>query len=565
MRVLFVENRDSFSWNVIATLPVPRASVRVVNAVEALARLDHADVLVIGPGPTDPVRARLVELVHAAAQRGLPTLGVCLGHQALGLAFGAKLARSMPAHGKRASVTFSGAARLPGIDGQLEVMRYHSLSLTDVQEPLRVTARLADGTVMAVEHASLPMVGVQFHPDSFGTPRGRELVAAFWRGLGLPVEETDPRPAPSPAPVPTPEVDGPRGDAGDGARPSRPSVLDATPPRRLVVSQLLGSSDFALLGPGFTDGRHWVLAHFVEEPRANATLWVAKGDERVATRHRVFVERVAPELDAPPQALTPALADGAFLRGVRAIREQIAAGDVYQVNLTVRATLAGAPGDALLATLCRTRVPRFAAWVRSTSVGEFVSASPELLVEREGRRVHVEPMKGTAPPTQRAWLEASEKDRAELAMITDLLRDDLHRLCEPGSVRVTNPRRFIELPYVLQTVSDVEGVLPPGVTTWQLLQQLHPGGSVTGAPREAALDTIEFLESPSRGAYCGALGLELDDTLRAALLIRTAERRGEAWSYGVGSGITWDSVPEDELAEVRLKLGALGPQPSQSA
>lgn len=557
MRVLFVENRDSFSWNVIATLPVPRSAVRVVNAVEALARLDEADVLVIGPGPTDPVRARLVELVHAAAQRGLPTLGVCLGHQALGLAFGAKLARSTPAHGKRATVTFAGAARLPGIEGELEVMRYHSLSLTGVLAPLRVTARLADGTVMAVEHASLPMVGVQFHPDSFGTPRGRELVAAFWRGLGLPVVEPAPK---------APGLDEPGRPAGTGPAPhASPSVLDATAPRRLLVSQLLGQSDFALLGPGFTDGRHWVLAHAAEAPRANATLWVAKGDERVATRHRVFVERVVPEFDEPPQALTPELADGAFLRGVRAIREQIAAGDVYQVNLTVRATLAGVPGPVLLATLCRTQVPRFAAWVRSTSVGEFVSASPELLVEREGRRVHVEPMKGTAPASERAWLEASEKDRAELAMITDLLRDDLHRLCEPGSVRVTNPRRFIELPYVVQTVSDVEGVLPPAVTTWQLLEQLHPGGSVTGAPREAALDVIEFLESPSRGAYCGALGLEVDDTLRAALLIRTAERRGDAWVYGVGSGITWDSVPEDELAEVRLKLGALGPQATQRA
>lgn len=545
VRVLFVENRDSFSWNVIATLPVPPSAVTVVNAVEALGRLGEADVLVIGPGPTDPERAGLVELVRAAAARGLPTLGVCLGHQALGLAFGARLVRSVPAHGKQATAHFAGAHRLPGIEGPVEVMRYHSLSLAEVAAPLRVTARLADGTVMAVEHEALPLVGVQFHPDSFGTPRGRELVAAFWRGLGLPVH--------APAPPSLERALGPR-----------PGPLDAAPPRPVGLSQLLGSTDFALLGPGFTDGRHWVLAHFVPPERANATLWAARGDERVATRHHVFVERVAPRFDDAPEALTPALADPGFLRGVRFIRDTIAAGDVYQVNLTLRAALADVPGHVLLATLCRAQVPRFAAWVRSTTLGEFVSASPELLVEREGRRVHVEPMKGTAAPAQRAWLEASEKDRAELAMITDLLRDDLHRVCEPGTVRVTDPRRFIELPYVVQTVADVEGLLPPTVTTHQLLERLHPGGSVTGAPREAALDVIEHLESPGRGVYCGALGLEVDDTLRVALLIRTAERRGAGWTYGVGSGITWDSVPEDELAEVRLKLGALGPHLSPS-
>jgi para-aminobenzoate synthetase/4-amino-4-deoxychorismate lyase len=203
-------------------------------------------------------------------------------------------------------------------------------------------------------------------------------------------------------------------------------------------------------------------------------------------------------------------------------------------------------------------VPRFAAWVKSRAVGELVSASPELLCETRGRWIHVEPMKGTAPPSQRAWLEASEKDRAELAMITDLLRDDLHRLCAPGSVHVRNERRMIELPYVMQAVADVEGELLAGTTLRDVLSVVHPGGSVTGAPREAAVEILTALESTPRGAYCGALALESRSASRAALLIRTAERVGEAWRYGVGSGITWDSDPRAELDEVRLKLGALG-------
>lgn len=183
-QVLFVENHDSFSWNVVDCLPCGRERVEVVTAGEAASRLLAADVLVIGPGPTDPERAGLLELVRRAAARRLPTLGICLGHQALGMAFGARLVRSTPAHGKVARVRFTASRRFPGVEGALEAMRYHSLSLDGVEAPLDVVARLEDGTVMAVEHRELPMAGVQFHPDSHATPRGRELVAAFFRSLG---------------------------------------------------------------------------------------------------------------------------------------------------------------------------------------------------------------------------------------------------------------------------------------------------------------------------------------------------------------------------------------------
>ena len=122
---------------------------------------------------------------------------------------------------------------------------------------------------------------------------------------------------------------------------------------------------------------------------------------------------------------------------------------------------------------------------------------------------------------------------------------------------MTNERRMIELPYVVQAVADVEGTLVAGTTLREVLTVVHPGGSVTGAPREAALQLIAELESSPRGAYCGALGLESGGASRVALLIRTAERIGAQWRYGVGSGITWDSDPRAELDEVHLKLGAL--------
>jgi anthranilate synthase/aminodeoxychorismate synthase-like glutamine amidotransferase len=183
MRVLFLENDDSFSWNVIDRLPVERSHVTLVSGRDRAAfeeELPRVQALVIGPGPLDPHRAGLDGVVTAAAARGLPVLGICLGHQAIGLAFGARLVRTEPCHGKRSAAVFGTSRSFPNVRGSVEVMRYHSLSLASVGPPLRIVAATDDGIVMAVEHETLPIVGVQFHPDSFGTPRGEELLAAFF-------------------------------------------------------------------------------------------------------------------------------------------------------------------------------------------------------------------------------------------------------------------------------------------------------------------------------------------------------------------------------------------------
>lgn len=175
MTVLFIENDDSFSFNVVDLLPGP---VRVVRGPVNDRDLLGVRVVVMGPGPTDPLRAGLVEVVTRVARAGVPFLGVCLGHQALGLAFGAQLIRSRPVHGHVHSMQLGASRYWPG--GRFDVMRYHSLSLTGVHAPLVVTGQLDDGTVMAIEHETLPMAGVQFHPDSYGTPSGRALVESFF-------------------------------------------------------------------------------------------------------------------------------------------------------------------------------------------------------------------------------------------------------------------------------------------------------------------------------------------------------------------------------------------------
>jgi anthranilate synthase len=187
--IVFLENDDSFSMNVVDRLPVPREEVAILpgdDEEELLRLLPAAAALVIGPGPRDPLRAgHLVRAVRAAARLGLPLLGVCLGHQAVGIAFGAALTRTPPAHGRREEVRFSPSRLFPGFSGPVEVMRYHSLSLARVVPPLRVVAENAAGLPMAVEHETLPIAGVQFHPDSHGTPRGEEMIAAFFGAAGV--------------------------------------------------------------------------------------------------------------------------------------------------------------------------------------------------------------------------------------------------------------------------------------------------------------------------------------------------------------------------------------------
>lgn len=333
---------------------------------------------------------------------------------------------------------------------------------------------------------------------------------------------------------------------------------------KLKLSTLVNEHDFVLLAPGFTGAsKEWTLlreARLTEDDTSERSVLLGRYETpgRAAMRLTGVFEEVEIEFDVGAPRLTWSLDENGFVDDVEAIREAIAAGDVYQVNLTRPAWVECASGAHFLSALCRREIPRFAAWFRLRAVWEVVSASPEMLFDLDGRRLRAEPMKGTAAADQRAWLEGSVKDQAELAMITDLLRDDLNHLCLPRSVHVPSARRYLELPYAVQAVSDVEGELRDEVDVRSVLAQLHPGGSITGAPREAARLVINRLEGAARDFYCGFLALQNGQKTRAALLIRTAQRtEGTQWRYGVGGGITWDSKPHDELEEVRLKLGAL--------
>jgi para-aminobenzoate synthetase component 1 len=189
-----------------------------------------------------------------------------------------------------------------------------------------------------------------------------------------------------------------------------------------------------------------------------------------------------------------------------------------------------------------------------------VSASPELFLARRGRRIWTCPIKGTRPAGQSI---TDPKDAAEHVMIVDLERNDLARVCEPGSIRWPELLAERELAGVTHRVSTVEGTLREGVGLAELLAALFPGGSVTGAPKIAALDLVAALEPVGRGASMGALGrIWPNGDLELALTIRTFAIADGAIHLWVGGGIVWDSEPDAEIEESWVKarplLAALG-------
>ena len=254
-----------------------------------------------------------------------------------------------------------------------------------------------------------------------------------------------------------------------------------------------------------------------------------------------------------------------FCRGVETIRAAIAAGDVYQVNLTRRlsAPLPHHPPDgastdiaALGAALAQGNPAPYAAVVRLPAHGVHVaSASPELFVRREGRRVWSSPMKGTATVASKL----TPKDQAENVMIVDLVRNDLGRVCEWGSVEVPALLRVEAHPGLVHLVSTVQGRLSDGVGWPEVIAATFPPGSVTGAPRIAACSMIDALEATPRGVYCGAVGwVDADQQIGALnVAIRTFFIEHGRLHFGTGGGITYDSDPRREWEETELKARRL--------
>ena len=302
---------------------------------------------------------------------------------------------------------------------------------------------------------------------------------------------------------------------------------------------------------------------------ARPLLHSAKGPERSLTLpsppmgERVSEGRVRGRFKgSPSDGISSTLSRGQFISAVERAQRYIRAGDIYQVNLSHRLAAPNPlSGWEFYQQLANVSPAPFSAFL---DCGDFqiASSSPELFLRLNGSHILTRPIKGTRPrsadPDRDAQLtyelQTSPKEMAELVMITDLLRNDLGRVCEYGSVQVPELVRLERYPQVQHLVSTVEGRLRADVPHFTAFASCFPGGSITGAPKIRAMEIIDELEPVTRGPYTGALGyLGFNRESQLAIAIRTAICKNETAWFHAGAGIVADSIPAAEYDETMAK------------
>ncbi|RRQ27308.1 aminodeoxychorismate synthase component I [Rhodococcus sp. Eu-32] len=666
VRTLLIDNYDSFTYNLYGLLAeVNGTSPTVVKNDVAWETLDFAryDNVVISPGPGRPATAHDLGISsRVILESGLPVLGVCLGHQAICHVLGGHVDLApLPMHGRVSTITHAGTDLFDGLPSSFSVVRYHSLVAIELPDDLEPCAWTADGLVMAVRHRTLPMWGVQFHPESISTEYGRELLANF-RDLSLPAAKSQTAPTRSAYTIETRCVegdfdteqvfralfaDGPNKFWLDGSSAleadSRFSIMgDCSGPRAEYVTysvaaarvnvqrsdgtvESVDSTFFDYLNRQLTEravpplhdhpfafglgyvgylgyelkadvggqlvhtaptpdasmvfadralvfdhdaGRCHVLA-LVADHEEPATLdWFASITESLRRLDGVR-GRSEPEPEQP--LVAPTVQADLQLRHDRAkyigLIEQcladIRSGETYEVCLTNMATFPG-PIDALGTYSCLREInpTPYSAFLGFDDLS-VSSASPERFLRIDADRiVESKPIKGTRPrgateaedELLRADLLSNEKDNAENLMIVDLVRNDLARVCVPGSVHV--PKLFDVETYapVHQLVSTVRGRLREDASAVDCIGAAFPGGSMTGAPKIRTMAIIDKLEDGPRGVYSGAIGyFSLTGTADFSIVIRTIVSTEHEVTFGVGGAIVALSDPEEEFTETMVK------------
>ena len=606
--ILLVDNYDSYTFN-LAHLIAEAAGHEplVVSAGEAAdlpqrVRAGEFSHVVISPGPGTPERdedfGSSRRVIEAAADADIPLLGVCLGHQGLAMLAGAAVTRAPePRHGFVSTVTHSGEGIFTGIPQGFEVVRYHSLHVDlDVDELADITvhARSEDGVIQALKVDGLNHWGVQFHPESVLTQHGAAIMRNFLGGWRLLHREV-------PGALDCQRVfNAIKRDGNDAffldsadAR-GRFSILGDTAgtlSRSMSYSlgdgNVLDTLDAELSIPvvdapdlPFTGGwigylgyecaqltmpirlRHrspYPDAYFVrpqsfivyDHQAETAHLCALAGD--CATD---LLDRLEQALQGAEGAGGTSIGEGSwsnpdYLGSIERAQELLRAGESYEVCLTDTYTTR-AIGDIYRQLREHNPAP-YAAHLLFDGV-EIASASPERFLTVRGREVEAKPIKGTIAANEDPALLDDAKTRAENLMIVDLLRNDLARVCEPGTVRVPELMQVESYATVHQLVSTITGRLREGHTAVDAVRATFPPGSMTGAPKLRTCEIIDRLETSPRGVYSGALGyFGFDGQADLSVVIRTAVRAGNTVTVGAGGAIVLASDPESELAERNLK------------
>jgi anthranilate synthase component 1 len=295
----------------------------------------------------------------------------------------------------------------------------------------------------------------------------------------------------------------------------------------------------------------------VAEPGAEAAAAVMRADIDAAPPSRMAPRRTGPIVEDDP---------GRYLDACRRTLEHIAAGDVYQANVARAWRTALPPGAAAASVYANLRAANPGAFAGLAEFGDFtiLSSSPERLVRVRGRQVDTRPIAGTRPRVSGTdsqsivELTGSAKERAEHVMLIDLERNDLGRICVPGTVQVDEFMVVESYAHVHHIVSNVSGRLRADVAPGDVIRALFPGGTITGCPKVRCMQLIGDLEGVGRGAYTGAMGyLARDGSLDLNILIRTMTLCAGMLEWRAGAGIVADSEPDRELDETRAKARGL--------
>jgi para-aminobenzoate synthetase len=677
MRILLIDNYDSFTynlWQLLAEVVGEPPVVAKNDEISLAATIEgDFDAVVISPGPGRPDRpadfGACEEIIRGT---DLPLLGVCLGHEGIATAFGGEVTRVEPMHGRRDLIGHDGSDLFRGLPRRFEATRYHSLVVAEpLPSCLRVTARSGEGAVMALRHVERPLWGVQFHPESAGTPEGSRLIANFVEmakrsrpsvQAAPPEMRSDAGPqrsegptqrcvvrsregSPDPAAVfqalfgqdrfafwldrevardvggrrqtvmgsaaaPGSEVlsyDAAEGEvkvlAGDGEVVAViPGSIFEVLRQRLDERRVLPPDDPGTAGGyvgylGYelkedlgSPGRHGrdlpdaclvhassfvVMDHARNQVHAVRVIGTdddpeAAGDEAERALARVAAATGSIAEPAPtPRSAGSAFDRSGYLDAVGEAQRYLREGESYELCLTNRFGVELGPEVDPLALYSRLRARSPAPDAAYLRLGEaaLLGASPESFLEiGHDRIVRTSPIKGTRPrgadrESDRALrdeLRASVKDQAENLMIVDVLRNDLGRVCEVGSVEVERMMEIESFAQVHQLVSTIRGRLASTADAVACVESCFPGGSMTGAPKLRSMAILDELESVARGPYAGAVGcFGLDGTLDLSIVIRSIAVAGGVARVGAGGAVTILSDPETEYEEMRLKARPL--------
>jgi para-aminobenzoate synthetase component 1 len=295
------------------------------------------------------------------------------------------------------------------------------------------------------------------------------------------------------------------------------------------------------------------------EARARAEGLAQKWSEASRSSSMVF-----PDSPAPLKVIQESLSDASFQEAVKKVKDYIAAGDTYQVNLSTRLEIPFVDSALVYEAMRQTNPSPYMGYLRFPG-GALACGSPELLVEVVAGKIHSRPIAGTRPRgadsvADDAWvaeLTQNQKERAEHLMLVDLLRNDVGRVAEPGSVRVPEFMTVERYSHVMHLVSQVEGQLSSRSDLAEVIQALFPGGTITGAPKVRTMQIIAEVEPVARGFYTGSLGwMSASGDLCLNIIIRSLWSASQRCFIQAGAGVVADSDPAQEYAESIRKAQA---------